>query len=389
MGNGVYRFVHPFVGSSTANILASCRGRRISARFYPKLLLTLLISMLLFPFRLYERLRFRGGVKRQRVDRDPVFIIGHWRGGTTYLHNIICQDPQFSFLSTYQSIFPDYALGSKALFMPLMNLIIPDKRPMDEMKLSAEFPQEDEFALGNLSPFSMYHHLVFPEDVDEYYQKSVSFEGVSPRLKKIWKKNYLTLVKKALIDQEGGWFISKNPAHTGRIDTLLEMFPRAKFIHIYRNPVTVFLSTRRYLDKTMAQVRLTEFDHADLDRHVSRVYRQVMEDFFRDKAKMPPENYFELKYETFERDPLATLQDLYAHLNLGEYFRVAPLFEEYVDSQQSYKKNNHKVARTQLDYILSELEFAMNKWGYSIPADIEIQEDEAQSPAQRLRVKQA
>ncbi|MCP4675736.1 MAG: sulfotransferase [Deltaproteobacteria bacterium] len=375
MGNGIYRFIHPMVGSSTANILASCRGRRISARFYPKLALTVFISSVLAPFRWYERLRFDKAIREYDVPRDPVFIIGHWRSGTTYLHNILCQDPRFSYITTYQSIFPEYLLGSKRLLQPLMNLIIPKNRPMDEMKLQAEFPQEDEFALGNSSPFSMYHYLIFPEDLDEYYKKSVAFEGMPAKHKNRWKNNYLKLVKKALFDQKRDRFISKNPAHTGRIATLLEMFPSAKFIHIFRNPVTVFLSTKRYLDKSMAQLRLTDFDHGELDAHVSRVYREVMNDFLHDQALIPPQNYFELRYEDFAHNPHCTLRDLYEKLDLGEYDQVSTLFSEYIESQRSYKKNTHQVSRSQLEYILNELRFALDKWGYDVPTDIQINDE--------------
>ncbi|HBA28952.1 MAG TPA: sulfotransferase, partial [Parabacteroides goldsteinii] len=51
---------------------------------------------------------------------------------------------------------------------------------------------------------------------------------------KVFKETFLKLVKISLWNTHGSQFLSKNPPHTGRVKTLLEMFPNAKFIYLKR-----------------------------------------------------------------------------------------------------------------------------------------------------------
>ena len=71
----------------------------LSVRRVPRALLLLGISIVGIPLRLVERLRFGRALRRISIDHPPVFIIGHWRSGTTHLHNLMSQDPSFGSLS--------------------------------------------------------------------------------------------------------------------------------------------------------------------------------------------------------------------------------------------------------------------------------------------------
>jgi hypothetical protein len=106
------------------------------------------------------------------MEKDPVFILGHWRSGTTFLHNMLCSDPQSAYVSTYQSVFPDN-LASQAIFKTFMKMNLPEKRPSDNVKLGIDLPQEDEFALSNMIADSFYHFFYFPEKYRDYYTRSV------------------------------------------------------------------------------------------------------------------------------------------------------------------------------------------------------------------------
>ena len=337
-------------------------------------MLTLLVSAILSPLRWYEHLRFAKAIEGLEIKDDPVFIVGHWRSGTTYLHNILCQDPQFSYISTFHATFPEYLLGRKTLLLPLFKIVLPETRPGDNVRLSADSPQEDEFALGCTTPYSFYHYLFFPERLDTYYQKSVSFESEVGSFKEEWQRKYLLIIKKAVLDRGGGRFVSKNPAHTGRVKTLIEMFPKAKFIHIYRNPVTVFLSTLTYLDRTMAKVQLSAFDHRELEAQVLMVHRRILDDFFREKERIPDANYIEVRYEEFEKEPLSILEEIYARFDIPDYEKAKPRFAEYAEGQRKHQKNKHYVGRQRLTELARELQPTMERWGYGVPSDVEVRE---------------
>ena len=144
-------FISPLAGSTLLNYLKVLHFRRIAIRHYPRLLLTLLVIVISTPFQWYEKVFFNNRIKKYVFKKPPVFIIGHWRSGTTHLHNLVCQDPAHGFVTTYQSVFPNNMI-SKWIFKTFMELNIPERRPSDNVKLNVDFPQEEEFALANMTP---------------------------------------------------------------------------------------------------------------------------------------------------------------------------------------------------------------------------------------------
>ena len=80
----------------------------------------------------------------------PVFIVGHWRSGTTLLHELMVRDERYSSPSTFQCFAPHHFLVSEWAFRKFGNWLLPGKRPMDNMSAGWDRPQEDEFALLNL-----------------------------------------------------------------------------------------------------------------------------------------------------------------------------------------------------------------------------------------------
>ena len=77
----------------------------------------------------------------------PIFILGHWRTGTTLLHEFMIRDERFGYPTTYECMDPNHFLLTEGLFTRWLNFLVPTHRPMDNMKAGFDRPQEDEFAL--------------------------------------------------------------------------------------------------------------------------------------------------------------------------------------------------------------------------------------------------
>ena len=77
----------------------------------------------------------------------PLFIVGHWRTGTTMLHELLALDPQFRCPTTYECMAPAHFLVTGGLVTRHLGRLLPPHRPLDEMRLRWDLPQEDEFAL--------------------------------------------------------------------------------------------------------------------------------------------------------------------------------------------------------------------------------------------------
>jgi hypothetical protein len=359
-------------GSSFPNFLRSVRFGDVDKGYRLRFIAAGLVSLFAEPFRWAEGLRYGIQIRNKKIEQPPIFILGHWRSGTTYLHNLLSQDPQMAYVTTYQGIFPNQLLSAKWVFKSLMKANMPDKRPADNVKLSADFPQEEEFAIGNMNPYSFYNFWFFPRRTIDYLNKYILLKDFSEKQKARWKNDYTWMVRKALINTGRDLFISKNPPHTGRVPVLLEMFPEAKFIHIYRNPITVYLSTLNFFTKTIPPLKFQNFSKLEMEMNILEVYEKMMQKFEADKALIPAGHLVEIRYEDFEGDPLPQLEAIYKQLNIQGFEANKATFKAYIDGQEEFQVNQHKIARAELDRILSRLQRFMDLGGYQVPDNITI-----------------
>ena len=99
-----------------------------------------------------EKLLYSGLISRTALPQDPVFIVGHPRTGTTLLHNTLATDTKnFYFCNTFCAGFPSSFLWFESLGKLLFSGVIEKSRPMDNMPLHFDLPQEDECATNMLS----------------------------------------------------------------------------------------------------------------------------------------------------------------------------------------------------------------------------------------------
>ena len=91
----------PAIGYSFEIIIELIKNNKIQFKYYPKLSVIVLVNLINFPFRTYERIFINPKYRKETIRKAPIFIIGHWRSGTTHLHNLLCQDSQMAYVTTY------------------------------------------------------------------------------------------------------------------------------------------------------------------------------------------------------------------------------------------------------------------------------------------------
>ena len=367
----------PAVGYSLRVVAYLLARYRVDARYIPRLLVILLINLVNLPFRVYERLVYNPGLHAEPLAEDPVFIIGHWRSGTTHLHNLLCQDPRMAYTTTYQSVFPDTLLAraGRWLFEGFARLLIPGTRKGDNVVLGTALPQEEEFALGDKTPLCFYYFWMFPRHIRAFYEACVRFRGVTEKKRRSWEQDYLLLMKKAVRNTGRNRFLSKNPPNTARLRLLLQLFPRARFIHIHRNPVEVYLSTRNFYKKMMPHLQLQKPDAVALEEDIVEVYRRLMGDYLEQRVAIPAGQLVEVSYEALEKEPLEVAGRIYRELGLGGFEEAAPAFRSYVERMKSYEKNRHRLTRRELERIEEAWGFAMDEWGYVPPENLDLSDE--------------
>lgn len=355
-------------GSTFSNYIKAISSGRVEWNYYHKMILTGLVCGIATPFHFWEKLK---DSNRSNHIKAPLFIVGHWRSGTTFLHNILCQDTNAGYVSTYQSLFPNN-MHSQIIFKNFMKMNMPEKRPSDNVLLGINLPQEDEFALGNMQRLSFYDFFYFPDQFEVLFDRSIAFQAVNQKEIEQWKLAYDKLIVKVLEHGQGKFAILKNPVNTGRIDRLLELYPDAKFLHIYRNPVIVYLSIKKFFLSLFPTLQFQHTSDKQLEDMIIRLYSRLMKRYLDQREAIPKMQLFELRFEDFENEPMLYLEQIYKKLEFSNWAGAKDEIQKYIELQSGYQKNSYRISKRELDRVTEEWAFAFKAFDYDIPKNIEV-----------------
>ena len=356
----------PLAGNTLESLFHLLAQNRfdVDFRYIPRLLYSFMLSSIMGPFRIKERLQFDKAIKETDIKQHPIFILGHWRSGTTFLHNVLSLDKNLGYFTTFHCYLPGVFLGGEIFFKSLAASHIPDKRPMDDVTMRVDLPQEDEFAIAAFSPYSANHGMCFPRNA-EFYNRFVFMEDVSKKAIGEWKEVYLYLLKKVTLCRDGKQLVLKNPANTARVKLLLEMFPDAKFVHIYRSPYHLYLSMMKLLMSIVPFVCVQKPPKIEeAEKQVLGVYKQMYKKYFKEREHIPRGNLVEVRYEDFIQQPLKELKRIYAELHLDGFKESEKVFMEYISSQANFKIQKYVVDEIIKEKIYKEWKFAFDEFGY-------------------------
>jgi len=174
------------------------------------------------------------------------------------------------------------------------------------------------------------------------------------------------LVDEALRSSGKRQFLSKNPPHTGRIRVLMQMYPNAKFIYMVRNPYTVYESTSNFIKNTIKTLQLQDISEAEIEEGILRTYADLYDKYEADKGLVPDGHLMEVRFEDFERDPVAMVGTVYDRLNLGDFSSVRGRMAEYVGEKKGFKKNRYDYDDKTRSAVEGHWSGALKRWGYEI-----------------------
>lgn len=373
MGKSEFKLppISPLIGSNLRTFNKIVYGKYIDPKYRLKVFLSRMIVLILSPLRWYEETVFSNKKDINIREMNPLFILGHWRSGTTYLHNILCKDPDTAFVTTYQTVFANY-LNSQGFLKPLMRFIMPSRRPGDNVKLSVDYPQEEEFAITNTTEQSFYNFFYFPRHVGDYYNKYVRFEITESNFIE-FKNNYIKILKRAMLNSSPATrLVVKNPVNTARITFLKDLFPTADFIHIYRNPYTVYLSTKRFFGELFPTLWLQKISKSQMHEMIVDLYQNLYDDFFDAIEENKDLNIMEIKYEDFEKDPLPFINEVYSRFYGKDFDTVKNTFLDYIEDQKSHSTSSYVISQEEYDIISSKWSRYIKRWNYELPSNVRI-----------------
>lgn len=315
-------------------------GFLINPRYSYIAAITTLVSIGHTALRVVHDALFGPAIERTVIRQAPIFIVGHWRTGTTLMHELLIRDPRHSFPDWYHCLDPNHPILTEWLIKGYFQWMMPSRRPMDGMAAGWDRPQEDEFALCMLGQPSPYLMLAFPNNppID---QDAFDIGRLPRRQRESWKKTFVRYLK-MLTYKDPRRLVLKSPTHSCRIPTLLELFPDALFVHIVRDPYVVFPSTVNLWRSLYEAHGLQKPRFNGLEEYVFRTFTHLYDSLEAGKKVIPPGRFYEVRYEDLIADPLGKMEQMYATLNLGGFDDVKPRLEQYLRDNAGYQTNKYR-----------------------------------------------
>jgi hypothetical protein len=299
-----------------------------------------------------------------KIEKPPIFILGHWRSGTTFLHNLLIQDDQFLYPRIFEVIHPYAFLYLREKYIESIKKHEVKNRPMDNVKNDPMSAGEEEFAMAALTLKSPIVGWVFPKRY-EYYERYLDFQNVDKSEIEDWKNVYIDYLEKINSDKEKT-LILKSPTNTARIKILLEMFPNAKFINIHRNPYDVYSSTRKLHNTAIKTSNWQQNYRYDIHKRIINTYKKVYDAYFSQKDLIHDGNFIDISFDELENNTIETIEKIYRSLNISDFEGMKPKLVKYLNSIGQYKKNKHPEINGKLrKEIYTEWEKYFKYWNYS------------------------
>jgi hypothetical protein len=254
-------------------------------------------------------------ILEQAIER-PIFITGLPRSGTTYLHQLLTNDPENRVPRIWQLIHP-YArrgLGLRtdrrqkqvARQLKMFKLLAPEFHSLHPVNASS--PQECSEITAHVFSSLRFDTNYFVPSYRSWVDRTGHLEAYR------FHKRFL----QHLQHQAGGdgrWVL-KCPDHVFALTALRAVYPDARLVFVHRDPVRVLLSVTR-LTEVLRQPFTRHIDRAQLGRDVSERWlagTDLMIEAAGQQAVANP--IFHIEYSDLVSDPVGAVERLYRHFGL-------------------------------------------------------------------------
>ncbi len=304
------------------------------------------------------------------LDKPPIFVIGHWRTGTTLLHDLFSVDPHLAYPTTFECFFPHHFLLTEGTLPKVMKVLLPKRRPQDDVPVGFDRPQEEEFAMMMLGQGTPYLTHAWPRfgPADSDY---LDFKGLSEADKKTWADAYVWLYRRLALKHENKRLVMKTPANAARLKLLTKLFPDARYVYLARNPLDVFPSTVKLWRALYSTQGLHNPPRLDpwLDDYILDMFVRLTEDYEEDRHLIPKNHLVELRYEDFVKDPVANMLDIYARLGIEGFAEAEAPMREFLRDRSEHQVSRYELPEALKRKVIARLKPYIDRFGYRAAVD--------------------
>jgi hypothetical protein len=290
--------------------------------------------------------------KRHPVEK-PLFIIGNFRSGSTFLHRLLSRDTRtFTSLTTWD-IYLSPSVTSKKLIQAIARLdrLIGsplqraarafDQRTLGKVRIhriSFFQPEEDENILMHI--WSTYFIACLFPFLDEMPDYQFFDEALPARDRRRIMAFYKSMLQRHLYATGARHFAAKNPAFSAKIETLAEFFPDARIVYLARNPLDALPSIVSWMNYS----RRVFSDFAPGYHFQDEIVKMTQYWYRHPLAYLdahPSDRHRILNYDDLIGSPEAVVRGLYRQFGYPESTRLEAIVADSVAEALAHLGHHH------------------------------------------------
>jgi len=291
--------------------------------------------------------------------RRPVFITGMPRSGSTFLHELLAQDPEHRAPRVWEVMYPVSAADRRREFgetqvwraaaclwwfrrlVPRADAVYPmrARTPHECVAIHSYTLLSEEFVSSCRVPG--YETFLRAADLRPAY---------------LWQKRFLQHLQQG--QPEKAWVL-KSPDHVYGLEALFSVFPDALVIQTHRNPLDVIRSSVQ-LTEALRGLFARPDDHDQLLEREVRVLAAAMERFirFRETHSQLADRFLDVNYSEVVADPLAVVRRIYRRFEMPLPETAAGRMSELARRRSRYPgRQTNPTLPTGLRIVAQELGF--------------------------------
>jgi hypothetical protein len=276
-------------------------------------------------------------IVRQEI-REPLFIVGLPRSGTTVLHTLLASDPDHRVPLTWEVMTPSppthdnekrriqRAISSCNCF----NWLAPTFRQVHPV--GAELPQEcvslmaptfmsDQFDAMYYAP--SYRAWFFRQDLRPAYE---------------YHRRFLQHLQ---VRQNARRWVLKAPTHMFALPSLLTVYPDALFVQTHRAPLDAMASVSSLIT-ILRRVFSDAVDPLTVCREAIDYWSKTLAKFLQERAVLAEHRICDVDYVEIHRDPLAVVRRIYGHFGWSLSQTVEERMRRALASQPEERHRLHR-----------------------------------------------
>lgn len=331
------------------------------------------------PLRWISEWKYGKQAEQLPLDQPPIFVIGHWRSGTTLLHDLFSEDPNLAYPTTYECFFPHHFLLTEGTLDHVFKVLLPKKRPQDDVPVGFDRPQEEEFAMIMLGEGSPYNTMAWPRrgPAETEY---LDFKGLPEKKKQSWARAFMWFYRRLKL-KHGKTLVMKTPGNAARLKVLTKLFPEARFVFIARNPLDVFPSTVKLWRALYSTQGLHNPPNLEpwLDDYVLDTFERFTQAYEEDRHLISEDRLVEIRYEDLVKDPIASMRDIYRRLGLPKFEEAEGPMRATLSDRSDHRVSSYRLPKPIAKKVADRLGPFIDRYGYRDAVDA-VLKDETPAP---------